>query len=64
MEEKTILQHNRSQFVTHLKYSFQTPEKIFYVMEYVSGGSLYSRMEVPSCSKPCLSHSLNASYAY
>ena len=40
--EKEVLQKNKSRFLVKLKYAFQTPSKIYLVMEYMSGGELTS----------------------
>lgn len=39
--EKEILQINRNRFLVKLKYAFQTPSNIYFVMEYMSGGDLH-----------------------
>ena len=38
INEKTILQHNECPFLAKLFFSFQTPTKLFFGMEYLSGG--------------------------
>ena len=38
--ERNILMRAAHQFVTRLFYAFQTPEKFYFVLEYVAGGDL------------------------
>lgn len=40
--EKSILLRSSHPFVVSLKYCIQTEKKIYMIMEYVSGGDLYS----------------------
>jgi len=39
--EKETLKNSNSPFIVKLNYSFQTPTKIYLVMEYISGGDLF-----------------------
>lgn len=39
--EKQVLQKANSPFIVNLFYFFQTPTKIYFVMEYLSGGDLF-----------------------
>ena len=41
MTENAVLQETKHPFLTALKCSFQTPELLVFVMEYVSGGELF-----------------------
>jgi len=41
--EKYVLTSNESEFLVRLDYSFQTPEKIYFVIDYKEGGDLYER---------------------
>jgi len=43
--EKYVLASNESPFLVKLDYSFQTPEKIYFVIDYKQGGDLYERMK-------------------
>lgn len=40
--ERDILAHTQSQFLVKFYYSFQTRQNLYMVMEYLSGGDLYS----------------------
>ena len=40
-EEQRILAEIRHPFLLNLQYSFQTPEKLYLVMDYVNGGELF-----------------------
>ena len=42
--EKMILEHVNHQFLVSLVYAFQTPEKIYFVMEFMKGGELYQHL--------------------
>ena len=39
--ERLVLQNVNSQFVVHLFYAFQTPHKLYMVMDYMAGGELF-----------------------
>lgn len=41
MTENRVLQHCRHPFMTQLRYSFTTPDRLCFVMEYVNGGELF-----------------------
>ena len=45
LAEKNILSRVRMPFLVNLYYSFQTPSNLHYVIDYCSGGSLYSYMQ-------------------
>ena len=42
--EKMILEHVNHPFLVNLVYAFQTPEKIFFVMQYMRGGELFQHL--------------------
>ena len=39
--ERKILENTRCPFITKLHYAFQTPSKLYMVMEYLNGGELF-----------------------
>eukprot|EP00002_Diphylleia_rotans_P035644 TRINITY_DN7799_c0_g1_i2.p1 TRINITY_DN7799_c0_g1~~TRINITY_DN7799_c0_g1_i2.p1 ORF type:complete len:497 (+),score=96.49 TRINITY_DN7799_c0_g1_i2:110-1600(+) len=41
MSEQQVMKRIRHSFIVGLKYSFQTPEKLFMVMDYINGGELF-----------------------
>lgn len=42
--EKAILQHVNHPFVVGLEYAFQTPEKVYFVLEFMQGGELFQHL--------------------
>lgn len=42
--EKAILQHVNHPFVVGIEYAFQTPEKVYFVLEFMSGGELFQHL--------------------
>lgn len=47
MAERSVLLKNvRHPFLVGLRYSFQTPEKLYFVLDYVNGGEV-GRWGVP-----------------
>lgn len=42
--EKIILQHVNHPFLVGLEYAFQTPEKLYFVMEFMQGGELFQHL--------------------
>ena len=43
--ERTVLQYVAHPFLVRLLYAFQTPEKLFMVMEFVNGGELFFHLK-------------------
>lgn len=44
--EKLILEHINHPFLVNLAYAFQTPEKIFFVMQFMKGGELFQHLRL------------------
>ena len=43
--EEKILKKNYCEFIINLNYSFQTPERIYYVCPFIKGGDLYHKLK-------------------
>lgn len=43
--EKNILQKLVHPFLVNLNYSFQTPDKLYFIMDYVNGGELFYHLQ-------------------
>jgi len=43
--EKSVLQKLVHPFLVNLNYSFQTPDKLYFVMDYVNGGELFFHLQ-------------------
>jgi len=43
--EKNILQKLAHPFLVNLNYSFQTPDKLYFVMDFVNGGELFFHLQ-------------------
>lgn len=41
MAERLILQLVKSEFIVNLHYAFQTPDKLYFVVDFLNGGELY-----------------------
>lgn len=44
--ERKILAQNTNPFLVSLKFSFQTAEKIYFVLDYICGGELFVHLQV------------------
>lgn len=51
-ERNVLLKNVRHPFLVGLRYSFQTPEKLYFVLDYVNGGEVSGRT-VGSCPHTC-----------
>eukprot|EP00052_Salpingoeca_macrocollata_P020545 m.172964 g.172964 ORF g.172964 m.172964 type:complete len:517 (-) comp21289_c0_seq6:69-1619(-) len=49
VSERQILAKNTNPFLVSLKFSFQTPEKLYFVLDYVSGGELFVHLQREGC---------------
>eukprot|EP00049_Salpingoeca_infusionum_P009717 m.165060 g.165060 ORF g.165060 m.165060 type:complete len:517 (+) comp14418_c0_seq1:373-1923(+) len=45
MSERKILEQHSSPFLVSLKFSFQTADKVYFVLDYVSGGELFVHLQ-------------------
>jgi len=43
--EKNILQKLAHPFLVNLNYSFQTSDKLYFVMDYINGGELFYHLQ-------------------
>ncbi|CAG9318196.1 unnamed protein product [Blepharisma stoltei] len=43
--EKLIMQHTNHPFIVKLEYAFTSPDKIYFVMEYMRGGELFFHLK-------------------
>jgi serine/threonine protein kinase len=50
--EKSILMKLSSPFLVKLYFSFQTPDKFYFVMDYINGGELFSHLQRKRKFKP------------
>ena len=41
MTERFVLEHIESPFLAHMSYAWQTPEKLYVVMDYLTGGEIF-----------------------
>lgn len=59
-ERNVLLKNVQHPFLVGLRYSFQTPEKLYFVLDYVNGGEVSGPQEgsCPLCS-PLRMSSLN-----
>jgi len=48
-DEKSILQRIKHPFIVNLHYAFQTPEKLYMILDYVNGGELFYHLK--KCGK-------------
>lgn len=39
--ERLILEHLESPFIVKLHFAFQTPERLYFVMDFLNGGELF-----------------------
>ena len=39
--ERQILEKMRNPFIVRLHYAFQTPKKLYFVMDFLNGGELF-----------------------
>eukprot|EP00732_Lithocolla_globosa_P006639 Lithocolla_globosa_v1_NODE_7832_length_896_cov_2.579073.p1 type:complete len:198 gc:universal NODE_7832_length_896_cov_2.579073:684-91(-) len=49
ISERNVLAQNFSPFLVQLKFSFQTPTKLYLVLDFVNGGELFYHMQSEAC---------------
>ena len=45
LTEKSVLEKLAHPFLVNLNYFFQTPDKLFFIMDYVNGGELFYHIQ-------------------
>ncbi|KMS94431.1 hypothetical protein BVRB_021480, partial [Beta vulgaris subsp. vulgaris] len=43
-DEKSVLVAASHPFIVHLRYAFQTPAKLYLILDFIPGGELFSRL--------------------
>lgn len=46
MSERKILESVRSSFIVDMHYAFQSEDKLYFVMDYVPGGELFTYLRI------------------
>ena len=50
MAERNVLMRNlKHPFLVHLHFSFQTPDKLYFVLDYINGGELFFHLQRERC---------------
>lgn len=49
LSERKILEKISNPFLVSLKFSFQTPEKVYLILDYVAGGELFVHLQKEGC---------------
>jgi len=47
--ERNVLAQIKHPFIVNLKFSFQTPEKLYLVLAFVNGGELFKHLQDEGC---------------
>ena len=45
MAEKSVLAKSKNPFLMQMHYSFQSPDKLYFIIDYVNGGELFSHLQ-------------------
>ncbi|EDR27381.1 hypothetical protein, conserved [Entamoeba dispar SAW760] len=45
MAEKNVLSKSKNPFLMQMHYSFQTPDKLYFILDYVNGGELFAHLQ-------------------
>ena len=49
LAERNVLARIQSPFIVNLKYSFQSPDKLYLVLAFVNGGELFHHLQTEGC---------------
>jgi serum/glucocorticoid-regulated kinase 2 len=49
LAERNVLAIIRNPFIVNLKYSFQSPDKLYLVLAFVNGGELFHHLQMEGC---------------
>jgi serine/threonine protein kinase len=60
--EKNILQKLIHPFLVNLNYSFQTPDKLYFIMDYINGGELFYHLQKEHKFTPGTTNKYEVSY--
>jgi len=63
MSERKILETVRSPFIVDMHFAFQTDDKLYFVMDYVPGGELFTYLRIQRRVGSCFSESQIRFYA-
>lgn len=53
MNERKILASLHSPFLVDMHYAFQTEDKLYFVMDYVAGGELFTYLKISKLAGTC-----------
>ena len=49
LAERNVLAKMQNPFIVNLKYSFQSPDKLYLVLAFVNGGELFHHLQSEGC---------------
>jgi serine/threonine protein kinase len=47
--ERIVLEHIESPFIVKLHFAFQTPERLYFVMDFLNGGEMFYHLRKEGC---------------